>query len=466
MHLPKNKVHIFYLLVDLFLISLSFSAPFILRHSQDFTASNFELFREYLLIFFLWGSTLVFILNNYILYATDRSLSIPSEIWKVCKAVFFSSVAAALVIFTLRITLFSRFVFFMSVLFLSVSLSLWRAIKRLCIRKLILSGYLAKKVLIVGAGRRTQELIEEIKNCSYLGLTVVGLIDDNKVGSVYGLKILGKTSDIENIVKRNFIEEIIVADISEKEKVSFITRKAKEMNINMRLTVDNFEFGFDRILLNYVGYIPVITFHERRIHGTERIAKRIFDLVISLSALFILFPFLIILALLIKLDSPGPVLYISRRCGKNGRFFNFYKLRSMTKKAYILKEKIRHNSDVSGPVFKLKNDPRITRIGRFMRRYSIDELPQLFNVVKGDMGLVGPRPPTPDEVEKYEFWQMQRLNITPGITCLWQIRGRSELSFYKWVKLDLWYINNWSFGLDLMILWKTIPAVIKGRGAY
>jgi len=238
------------------------------------------------------------------------------------------------------------------------------------------------------------------------------------------------------------------------------------MNINMRLAIDNFQLAFDKILLNYVGYIPLVTFHERSMHGTERIAKRIFDLAVSSVILFLLLPFFFIMAVLIKLSSPGPVLYVSKRCGKNGRVFNFYKFRSMFNEAHALKEKIRHKSEVSGPVFKIKKDPRVTRIGRFMRRYSIDELPQFINVLKGDMSLVGPRPPTPDEVEKYEYWQMQRLNITPGITCLWQVRGRSELSFYKWVKLDLWYINNWSFGLDLMILWKTIPAVIKGKGAY
>ena len=466
MHLPKKKVHTFYLLLDLLLISFSFFAPFILNHSYHLAVSRDGLFREYLLIFFLWGGLLVFLLNNDVLYSTDRSLSILSECWKVCKAVFFSSVAAALVIFALQLSLFSRFVFFMAVLFLSVSLSLWRVLKRLWIRKLILTGYLTRKVLIVGYGAMTQELIEEIRNCSYLGLTIAGLIDDNMKGEVSGIRVLGKISEIEGIVKRNFIEEIIVVNNLGKEKIAFISQKAREMNVNMRLAIENFQFAFDRIILNYVGYIPLITFHERSMHGTERLAKRIFDIVVSSIILFILLPLFFVVAFLIKLDSPGPVLYISKRCGKNGKVFNFYKFRSMFDEAHALKEKIRHQSDVSGPIFKIKKDPRITRIGMFIRKYSIDELPQFINVVKGDMSLVGPRPPTPDEVEKYEYWQMQRLNITPGITCLWQVRGRSELSFYKWMKLDLWYINNWSFGLDLMILWKTIPAVINGKGAY
>jgi len=466
MHLPKKKVHIFYLLVDLLLICFSFFVPFILNHSFNLVIPKAELSKEYLLIFFFWGSALVFILNNYVLYATDRSLSILSECWKVCKAVFLSSVAAALVIFALQLNLFSRFVFFIAVLFLAATLSSWRVLKRLWIRKLILSGYLDRKVLIVGSGAMAKELIEEIINSSYLGLKIAGLITDNEEGQVYGLRVLGKISDIEGIAKRNFIEEIIVAGNLGKEKIAFVAQKAKEMNINMRLAIDNFQVTFDKILLNYVGYIPLITFHERSMHGTERIAKRIFDLAFSSIILFLLLPFFLIIAVLIKLSSPGPVLYVSKRCGKNGRIFNFYKFRSMFNEAHALKEKIRHQSEVSGPVFKIKKDPRVTKIGRFMRRYSIDELPQFINVLKGDMSLVGPRPPMPDEVEKYEYWQMQRLNITPGITCLWQVRGRSELSFYKWVKLDLWYINNWSFGLDLMILWKTIPAVIKGRGAY
>jgi exopolysaccharide biosynthesis polyprenyl glycosylphosphotransferase len=465
MPLSKNKVHKIYLLIDLFLIFLSFFSSFILSSRYNSIISG-PLFKEYLLVFIVWGSMLVFILNESNLYSTDRSLNIITESWKVYRSVFFSTVLITLVIFSLHLDVFSRFIFFVSAFYLALSLSFWRMLKRLWIRKLLRSGHLIRKVLIIGSGQIAEELIDEIRSCAYLGLVIVGLINDKEKKDIQGVKFLGEITDMEEVVKKNFVEEIFIAGNPGKEKLALITQKAKTLNISMRLAIDNFELAFDKIILNYVGYIPLITFHQRSLHGTEMIAKRIFDLVVTTILLFILLPFFAIIAILVKLCSPGPILYVSKRCGKNGRVFNFYKFRSMFNQAHDLKEKIRHQSEVSGPMFKIKNDPRVTRMGKLMRRFSIDELPQLFNVLKGDMSLVGPRPPTPDEVEEYKYWQMQRLNITPGITCLWQIRGRSELSFHKLVKLDLWYINNWSFGLDLAILWRTIPAVLKGKGAY
>lgn len=466
MYLPRKRAHLFYLLVDIFFIALSFSVPYYLRYGTLFPEFKTGLYKEYLLVFSFWGSILIFNLNNYLLYSTDRSLAILSESWKVAKAVFFSSIWAALAIFLFQINLFSRNIFFISASSLVLTLSSWRVVKRICVRNLILSGKLSTRVLLVGVGPKIQEVVDEIKNSPFLGLEVLGVLDDNREKKVNGLKILGKISDVEDIVKRNFVEELIVTDVLDKNQITVLAQKARCMNISLRLVVDNFELAFDKVMLNYIGYFPLITFHQRVMHGTEMLAKRLFDMIASSLTLFVLSPFLLIIAVLIKLDSPGPVFYISKRCSKNGRLFDFYKFRSMKDGSHALKEHFRCRSDVSGPVFKIKRDPRITRVGRFIRKYSIDELPQLFNVVKGDMSLVGPRPPTPDEVEKYEFWQMQRLNITPGITCLWQTRGRSELSFYKWMKLDLWYINNWSFGLDLVILLKTIPAVIRGKGAY
>ena len=466
MHLPRKKVHLLYLLVDIVLISLSFYIPYYFRYNYGQSGLLTEIHKAYLLIFCFWGTTLIFILNNLVLYATDRSLGVFAEIWKVIKAVCFSSVAAALIIFILGFNLFSRSVFFFSVLSLILTLASWRVIKRIWIRRLIISGLMKKKALIVGSGPMALELIEEINNSTHLGLEIVGFLDENTQSTVYGQRVLGRIKDFEGVVRKNFIEEVLVTDIHDKEKINFLLQKSREMNIGLRLVMDSFNFSFDKILLNYIGYIPILTCHEKSLHGTDQQAKRVMDFFVSFALLAVLLPFFLIISVLIKLDSPGPVFYISRRCGKNGRIFNFYKFRSMYNDAHELKESIRHRSDVSGPIFKIKNDPRITRLGRFMRRWSIDELPQLINVLKGDMSLVGPRPPTPDEVEKYEPWQLQRLNITPGITCLWQIRGRSELSFYKWMKLDLWYINNWSFGLDMMILWRTVPAVIRGKGAY
>ncbi len=196
------------------------------------------------------------------------------------------------------------------------------------------------------------------------------------------------------------------------------------------------------------------------------IAKRIIDVIGAGVGLILLAPLFGLIAAAIKLDSPGSVFFTQTRVGKDGRHFRFYKFRSMCSDAEYLRKSIEHLNEVSGPVFKTRNDPRITAVGALLRRFSLDELPQLINVVKGDMSLVGPRPPLPEEVEDYEPWQMQRLSVTPGLTCIWQVSGRSDIPFDRWVEMDLEYIRRRSLLLDLKLLLLTIPAVISGRGAY
>jgi len=181
--------------------------------------------------------------------------------------------------------------------------------------------------------------------------------------------------------------------------------------------------------------------------------------------LILISPVLLVTTIAIRIDSSGPILFRQKRVGLNGRIFTFYKFRSMVRDAEEVRKKIEHLNEMSGPVFKIKNDPRLTRVGRFIRKYSIDELPQLFNVLKGDMSLVGIRPPIPEEVEKYEGWQRRRLSMKPGITCIWQVNGRNKVDFEQWMRMDLSYIDNWSHKLDFELLLKTIPAVIFTRGA-
>ena len=194
--------------------------------------------------------------------------------------------------------------------------------------------------------------------------------------------------------------------------------------------------------------------------------KRLLDLVVTAMAGVLILPFVPVIALAIRLDSPGPVLYRSVRLGRHGRPFVFYKFRSMVVGAHESARYVRHLNESEGPVFKSARDPRVTRIGRFLRRTSIDELPQLLNVLRGDMTLVGPRPPIPEEVEAYEPWQRLRLEVKPGLTCLWQISGRSKLGFEEWMRLDIQYIQNMSFSTDLKILFRTVPAVLSREGAY
>jgi lipopolysaccharide/colanic/teichoic acid biosynthesis glycosyltransferase len=206
-----------------------------------------------------------------------------------------------------------------------------------------------------------------------------------------------------------------------------------------------------------LGFVPR-TFYQR--HG-----KRWLDAGVAALALAVLSPVYLLLALAVRLDSPGPVFYASTRLGRRARPFRFYKFRSMVRDAERQRDRYLHLNEMDGPVFKITRDPRVTRVGRLLRKTSLDELPQLVSVLRGEMSLVGPRPPIPAEVEQYQPWQRRRLSVTPGITCLWQVRGRNRISFEDWMKLDLEYIDTMSLGRDLWILWATIPAVLRGSGA-
>ena len=212
--------------------------------------------------------------------------------------------------------------------------------------------------------------------------------------------------------------------------------------------------------------VPLLTFESAPTNEWQLAAKRLFDLFLSLMLLIMLSPIFLFVAVAIKFTSKGPVLFRQQRCGLNGRRFRFYKFRTMTEGAEEkLSELIAHN-EMSGPVFKMENDPRVTPVGRFLRRFSLDELPQLWNVFLGQMSFVGPRPPLPKEVNRYDNWQRRRLSMKPGLTCLWQVRGRNRISdFNEWMKLDLEYIDNWSLWLDLELFFKTIPAVLLAKGA-
>ena len=212
----------------------------------------------------------------------------------------------------------------------------------------------------------------------------------------------------------------------------------------------------------FLHYIKAISLKE----ALYLFFKRFFDILLSFIAIIVLFPFFLIIALAIKIDSPGPVIYSQKRVGKNGKQFIFYKFRSMCQDADKELAKLKDKNEADGPVFKIAEDPRVTRVGKFIRKNSIDEFPQLINIIKGDMSIVGPRPPLPCEVKQYTVQQMHRLDVKPGLTCYWQISGRSNISFQKWVELDLKYIKERSLWTDLKIIVKTVPAVLTKRGAY
>jgi exopolysaccharide biosynthesis polyprenyl glycosylphosphotransferase len=465
-----QKTSLLYIFADLILAGVSFYLPYIIRYNSltDIVIKiNLPYFEEYSFIFILWAIFTVISLKRRNLYSLDRGLSIPKEVSRVVISIGYAGILVGLVIFFAKYKFFSRLIFLESFILLCIFLSAWRIIKRLFLRVLIKRGFHNINVLIVGANRVGEAILREIKRMPWWGFRVVGFLDEKEEGVLDNTPILGKINDFSVIVKKYFVDEVIITASLEKKVFFALIQEAKNYHLGIRVVPENFEEALPVLDIDYLGIVPLLTYREKKPHPTEFAIKRFFDFVVSLFLLFILSPLFVVIAILIKLDSEGPVFYVQKRVGLKGRLFNFYKFRSMVKDAENLRPILLEKNIVKGGVmFKIKEDPRITRIGRFLRRYSLDELPQLFNVLRGDMSLVGPRPPIPEEVKRYNHAHMQRLSVRPGITGLPQVKGRSDLSFYDWVRWDLWYINNWSFELDLKILWWTIPAILKGKGAY
>ncbi|KPJ65843.1 MAG: hypothetical protein AMJ43_09855 [Coxiella sp. DG_40] len=459
-----------YLLVDLLLMSVSFFVPYILRYNvldNIFTNIHLPNFTEYCFIFTLWSMFIVIAFKRKRLYSTDRSLSIPRELLQVVMHIFYASIIVGSVIFFAKYKFFSRLVFFVSFVLLCMFLGGWRIIKRLVLRKLIREGFHNINILIVGAGAVGKMILEEIREQPHLGFRIVGFLDEHKEDFVDGIPVLGKLADFAVIVRKHFIDEVIVAIPSKEKAVSKLVTQAQKMRLAVRMVPESLEHSLPILDVAYLGIIPLLTYKQRNPHPSEAAFKRLFDLAASVILIVLLMPLFIIIAILIKIDSSGPVFFIQKRMGLKGRMFNFHKFRSMITEADKLQEQLLEKNEVKdGVIFKIRDDPRITKVGRFLRKYSLDELPQLFDVLKGNMSLVGPRPALPNEVKVYDGPHMDRLSIKPGITGLSQIRGRSNLSFSRWVKWDLWYINNWSFWLDMRILLWTVPAVLKGKGAF
>ena len=475
----RSEINILYAVIDVVFIGISTYVPCILQYNKlnlwqflnlpsIWNNLNLPSLASYSLIFLFWGLITIFFLHNNGLYGTNRELSIFGETWKVLKSVLFSSLLIATLVFLSRFILFSRLVFGRTSILIFATLSFWRIIKRCIIRKIVAGGYHNLNVLVIGAGKVGKNLVKEIIKRPYLGLKIIGYLDDfkEKGKEIDGYNILGKTEDFERIVRQKFIDEAFITIPSERKLISNLVAKGRNLGVSVRIVPDLYELSMGQMRFHSMGYISLLEYYNKGIHGSDLFTKRVMDILLSGLGLLILSPLFLILAIVIKLTSRGPIFYMSRRCGKDKRIFNFCKFRSMVRDAERKLGELQSKNEMDGPVFKIKNDPRVTRIGRFMRRFSVDELPQLWNVFKGDMSLVGPRPPIPEEVEKYEDWQLRRLEIKPGITCLWQIQGRSEISFQEWMKLDIWYIDHWSLWLDLKMLFQTIPVVIGRKGAY
>ena len=330
-------------------------------------------------------------------------------------------------------------------------------------------GFNYRTVLIVGANEAARSIAASILGHRFWGYRVAGFVADEDEAipeSLGGLPVLGRVSELGRIVEEQVIDEVLFAiDRRDFDRFEDLFLALQEQGIITRFALNFFPHAKASVQLEDLDGVPLLTFSTGPTSVGGLLLKRTLDIVLGAALLVLALPILGLLALLIRFTSRGAVLFRQVRCGRNGRLFTLYKFRTMIADAEERRREIEHLNEMDGPVFKARNDPRVTRFGRLLRKFSLDELPQLWNVLKGDMSLVGPRPPIPEEVAQYERWQRRRLAMKPGLTCLWQISGRNELDFDQWMKLDLAYIDNWSPWLDLKILVRTVPVVLSGRGA-
>jgi exopolysaccharide biosynthesis polyprenyl glycosylphosphotransferase len=321
------------------------------------------------------------------------------------------------------------------------------------------------RVIVVGSGEGAERICEAVRRTGTR--QVIGLIPEEE-GSPppRGVRLLGNLERLEAILRGEVVDEVIFA-VSRTDHPAFehAFQITEDLGLDAKLCLSFVPHRLGQVDLEDVGGAPVLSFSSAPSHPVKLATKRAFDLVVSSLALLVCAPLFLVVAAAIKLTDGGPVFFRQTRCGLNGREFPLYKFRSMVVDAEARLRELRARNEMSGPVFKITDDPRITRIGHFLRKTSIDELPQFWNVLVGHMSVVGPRPPLPAEVAQYERWQRRRLSVKPGITCIWQISGRNEIDFETWMRLDLAYIDDWSLWLDFKIFLKTIPAVLWGKGA-
>ena len=374
------------------------------------------------------------------------------------------------IVFFFRPFLYSRLVFFYAGVLITVFLGLARVGKRVARTQLRRRGLGVDRMLIVGAGEIGRTVMRNIVAHPGLGYHIVGFVDDDpEKGStdIGRFKALGSTANIPRLAKELAIGEVIITlPWMYHRKIVSIVAQCERQQVRVRIVPDIFQMTLSHLEVEDLGGVLMIGVKEVMISRTQRLLKRALDILISTVGLILVLPLFAMIAMAIKLDSPGPVFFTQIRVGKGERLFSCFKFRSMYHGADAQKHTLRDQNEVDGVFFKMCRDLRVTCVGRLLRRTSLDELPQLFNVLMGHMSVVGPRPAPPDEVQRYLAWHKRRLEVPPGMTGLWQVSGRSELTFDEMVLLDLYYIENWSPLLDLQIMLRTLPTVITGEGAY
>ena len=459
--------------IDVILVYVAFAVGYFLRYEfQLFRAVFDPLRREFLP--YLPYATFFAILLIFIYQANGLYRHIRGRAWMEEVTIIASGVANATVIllalyFILQPQITSRLMLVYVAALTTLFLAIARAIRHVVLGYLRGKGIGVQRVALVGMGDVGQAVLRTLVSRRELGYKVIGYLDDDPqrgeqdLGRVVGL---GKLDNLENVVTAHGIDLVIITlQWRHYDKILELTRLLRKLNVDMRFVPDIFQLNLRQVQFENLDGIPLLGINGvQKLKGTSRIIKRVLDLVIVIGTAPIWLLIYALVAIAIKLEDGGAIIYKAKRIGENGRTFGMLKFRSMIADADQLRDAVFEGQDPKHP--KLIDDPRITKVGKFIRRTSIDEIPNLINVLKGEMSIVGPRPPLPDEVAKYENWHLQRLQTIPGITGLWQVSGRSEVPFDEMVLMDIYYIENWSVRFDLQIMLMTIPRVLLRSGAY
>ncbi len=462
-------------LIDLGLILVAFGLAYIARYDlqllrplDEAYRARFDPFVPYALLF---AASQMVSMQRHNLYRHVRGRSWGDELLAITNSAATTLVLVMGVSFLLQPLVFSRLLLLYAGVFSVVLLSLARAVYRVIRAHQRQQGIGVERVLVAGAGEIGLAVLRNMLARPDLGYQVVGFVDrDPERGraDIGRLRALGGLDDLPRVITDHKVDLVIVTLSWEHQRdILAIVQECDRRDVQVRIVPDLFQLKLNHMRVENLAGIPLLGIHnEVRIPHTERLLKRLIDVMIVILGAPLWLPVVGLDALAIRLEGPGPIFYGKERDGQDGRHFNVWKFRSMVENADALKARLVEEQGLDPRHPKVKHDPRITRVGRFIRRFSLDELPQLFNVLAGDMSLVGPRPPTPDEVALYEPWHLQRLRMRGGLTGLWQVSGRSDVPFEEMVLLDLYYIENWSLMLDLQILLRTIPHVMLGSGAY
>ena len=360
-----------------------------------------------------------------------------------------------------------RSIVLLTVGLVTILLSMRRLVYRLLLYRNFERGVGTRNVLIVGTGPMAHALRKHLESIRHLGYTFKGFIDFPGAAPSYTANrsdVVGTLDSLFQNARKQFVDEIFFATPCERRVVQDVLAKARIQGVDLRIFPDLYDGLTWNNSVEFIGQFPSIPLHHGRVPEVALLLKRAMDIVVSAMVLILFLPIMLIIAIAIKLDSPGPVFYFSERIGKKGRVFRCIKFRTMVLDAEKKRAGVMHMNEREGVLFKITDDPRITKLGRFLRKYSIDELPQFYNVLRGDMSVVGPRPPMGSEVREYKLNHLRRLDVTPGITGLWQVQARQDPSFDSYISLDVTYIENWSIWLDFHIILRTIGVVFAGTG--